>query len=628
MQTLRVCVRHGGSAPLHPQAPAFASAPGPRPKPRQRRSLRTPLKGGSLPLGPRQAPPRWRRSRGGPLEPLKRRVFPRRSGDAPGPRSARFRGRRQGHGPEPRPALRRWTTLFDDASVFWMAIFHLSVKAVSRKAGRSATAAAAYRAGQAIDCEREGRRHDYTRKQGVEHAEIIVPSEASWARDRSVLWNAAEAAEKRSNSTVAREYELALPAELPALARVALAREFAQAVSDRYGVAADIAIHAPGREGDHRNWHAHVLTTTRIVTAEGLGAKTRQLDDQKTGPEQVKELRSLWAEMANQALERQGFSERISEKSHASRLEEAREVLAQAPERSEARDAALSAVVALEVLADHPAPHLGPTVAAIERRAQRIAEAERGGYSPVTRLGEQWGQAERVRKAVEHYLGAARELSCEIGAFAREKAEQGLEQAREAWGVVKDRLGLGSGVEAGAAPGLGSGPADRAQAEKREGVAPEDSFMERRQARQAEAAPSPERPEREGAFMERYQAERAQDSGQGSERAAAPRTFEEFRGAGQEPQKQEPEPASAPARDDLQGNDLQGLADQKAAEALARYEERQARALSQRADKLAEAALARLAEKEAERERQEQQEREERARQAARQRQRGHGQER
>ena len=87
-----------------------------------------------------------------------------------------------------------------------------------------ATAAAAYRAAERIECDREGRVHDYTRKQSVEHAEIIVPSEASWARDRSVLWNAAEAAEKRINSTVAREYELALPAELPASERIGLAR--------------------------------------------------------------------------------------------------------------------------------------------------------------------------------------------------------------------------------------------------------------------------------------------------------------------------------------------------------------------------------------------------------------------
>ena len=521
-----------------------------------------------------------------------------------------------------------------------MAIYHLSVKAVSRKAGRSATAAAAYRAAERIECDREGRVHDYTRKQSVEHAEIIVPSEASWARDRSVLWNAAEAAEKRINSTVAREYELALPAELPASERIGLAREFAQAVSDRYGVAADIAIHAPGREGDHRNWHAHVLTTTRIVTAEGLGAKTRQLDDQKTGPEQVKELRSLWADMANHALERQGCSERISEKSHASRLEEAREVLAQAPERSETRDSALAEVVALEVLAEHLAPHMGPTVAAIERRAQRMAEAEGRERQPVTRIGEQWSQARRVREAVEHYLGAARELSREIGLLAREKAGQGLEQAREAWGVVKERLGLGVGPVSGAEAGTAIGRDAAGLAEKREGAPPEGSFLDRHMARPAEAmsGPSPEQREREGAFLERRQADRAQESGQGGEREAAPRTLEDFRGVAQEPQpsqhsrqRQAPEAAGEPqaaARDDLQA-----LADQKAAEALARYEERQARALSERADKLAEAALARLAEKQAAQERQEIQEREERerqerARQAARQRQRGHGQER
>jgi hypothetical protein len=539
-----------------------------------------------------------------------------------------------------------------------MAIYHLSVKAVSRKAGRSATAAAAYRAAERIECDREGRVHDYSRKQGVEHAEIIVPFEASWARDRSVLWNAAEAAEKRSNSTVAREYELALPSELPASERVALARAFGQAVSDRYGVAADIAIHAPGREGDHRNWHAHVLTTTRVVTAEGLGAKTRQLDDQKTGPEQVKELRSLWAEMANQALERQGCSERISEKSHAWRLEEAREVLAQAPERSEAREAALAEVVAREALAEHLAPHLGPTVAAIERRAARSAEAEGRERQPVTRIGEQWSQARRVREAVEHYLGAARELSREIGILAREKAGQGLEQAREAWGVVKERLGLGVGTGAGAEAeaeaeaGTAIGRDEAGQAEKREGAPPEGSFMDRHRARPAEtmSGPSPEQREREGAFegsfLERRQAGRAQETGQGGEREAAPRTLEDFRGVAQEPrpsqhsrQRQAPEAAGEPPAGAR--GDLQALADQKAAEALARYEERQARALSERADRLAEAALARLAEKQAAQERREIQEREERERQererqererqeqerqAARQRQRGHGQ--
>ena len=96
-----------------------------------------------------------------------------------------------------------------------MAIFHLSVKTVSRSAGRSATAAAAYRAGVKITDERTGEIHDYTRKGGVESAAVILPDNApEWARDRAQLWNAAEQAEKRKNSTVAREFEIALPAEL------------------------------------------------------------------------------------------------------------------------------------------------------------------------------------------------------------------------------------------------------------------------------------------------------------------------------------------------------------------------------------------------------------------------------
>ena len=82
-------------------------------------------------------------------------------------------------------------------------------------AGRSATAAAAYRSASLILCDREGRVHDYSRKAGVEHAVILVPEDApAWAQDRAALWNAAEARETRSNSVTAREWELALPAEL------------------------------------------------------------------------------------------------------------------------------------------------------------------------------------------------------------------------------------------------------------------------------------------------------------------------------------------------------------------------------------------------------------------------------
>ena len=146
-----------------------------------------------------------------------------------------------------------------------LAIYHLSTKPVSRASGRSAVAAMAYRAGVSLTNERDGLTHDYTAKRGVVHAEIVLPEgvEAAWARDRSDLWNGAEAAEKRKDARVAREFEIALPHELSAEERLAATREFAQGLADRYGAAVDFAIHAPHEESDVRNFHAHVLMTTR-----------------------------------------------------------------------------------------------------------------------------------------------------------------------------------------------------------------------------------------------------------------------------------------------------------------------------------------------------------------------------
>src|SRR3546814_1643544 len=122
-----------------------------------------------------------------------------------------------------------------------MASFHLAVKAIGRSAGRSATAAAAYRAGVEITDERTGLVHDYTRKQGVEHSELMLPTDApEWAADRERLWNAAELSETRKNATVAREYEIALPVELSADERRELALGLAREISERHGVAVDV----------------------------------------------------------------------------------------------------------------------------------------------------------------------------------------------------------------------------------------------------------------------------------------------------------------------------------------------------------------------------------------------------
>lgn len=93
-----------------------------------------------------------------------------------------------------------------------MAIYHFSMKTISRSAGRTATAAAAYRAGVAITDMKTGEVHNYVYKKGVLGKGIVLPANApKWAFDREKLWNAAEESEKRKNSTVAREIVLAFP---------------------------------------------------------------------------------------------------------------------------------------------------------------------------------------------------------------------------------------------------------------------------------------------------------------------------------------------------------------------------------------------------------------------------------
>ena len=153
-----------------------------------------------------------------------------------------------------------------------MAIYSLHVKTVSRSGGRSVVAAAAYRAAENIADDRLGVVWDFTRKYGVLHSEIIAPADApSWARDRAELWNAAERAEdkstRRDSATTGRDIILALPHELTDEQRIAAVHEFAAGLVDRYGVAVDFAIHAPDRHGDERNYHAHVLMTTRQIGA-------------------------------------------------------------------------------------------------------------------------------------------------------------------------------------------------------------------------------------------------------------------------------------------------------------------------------------------------------------------------
>ena len=188
-----------------------------------------------------------------------------------------------------------------------MAIYHLSVKTFSRSKGQSATAAVAYRAGAKIHCDHERRDHDYSKKRDVIHSEIFLPPNApSWATDRQQLWNEVERAEKRKNSTVAREFEVALPNELNKEQRIALVQDFAKQIVARHGCAVDAHLHDDKASyKSEENQHAHIMLSTRRLEPEGFTKKTRELDEKKSG--EVVYWREQWAKTANEHLREYGI---------------------------------------------------------------------------------------------------------------------------------------------------------------------------------------------------------------------------------------------------------------------------------------------------------------------------------
>lgn len=190
-----------------------------------------------------------------------------------------------------------------------MAIYHLSVKTFSRSNGQSATAAVAYRAGAEIYSDRDRCHHDYTRKSDVLHSEIFLPNNApEWALDRQQLWNEVESAEKRKNSTVAREFEVALPHELNEEQRIALVQDFAKQIVARHGCAVDAHLHDDRSRNKKQNFHAHIMLSTRKLEQDGFTTKTRELDERKSG--EVVYWREQWAKTTNEHLHEHGIRDK------------------------------------------------------------------------------------------------------------------------------------------------------------------------------------------------------------------------------------------------------------------------------------------------------------------------------
>jgi hypothetical protein len=307
-------------------------------------------------------------------------------------------------------------------------IFSLKTEPVQRSQGQSVVACAAYRSATKLYDERIGKSFDYTRRRGVEHAEIVLPTMAvkqdiQWARDRQKLWNTAERCEKRKDGRPAREYLVALAHELTKAQRLALTRAFVAEIANRYNVAVDFAIHQPHRSGDKRNHHAHILTTTRELTATGLGAKASMewsnTDRYRKGlgatAQEIDLVRTRWESIANDYFRELGLSIRIDR----------RTLVAQGIDRE-------------------PTQHLGPAVTGMERRGmktqvvQRIREQHHQAVQRRLERGAELAKVERERREVEKSI---RDLSAELVVAQRGHAGASLEELQreglERWKAMR-----------------------------------------------------------------------------------------------------------------------------------------------------------------------------------------------
>jgi Ti-type conjugative transfer relaxase TraA len=325
-----------------------------------------------------------------------------------------------------------------------MAIYHLSAQVISRGAGRSVVAAAAYRAATRLEDARTGVAHDFTAKDHVVHAEVLLPEGAptAWA-DRSLLWNAVEAGERRKDAQLAREVEFALPRELSQAEGIALARDFVREQFVARGMVADLCVHAPTGEDGEAKPHTHVLLTLRQVSPKGFGLKQRAWNSTAL----LEGWRARWAELANERLAQLGHEARIDHRSLAAQgiaLEPQHKVGPAGMRRAERGEAAERQVehdaiarrngariaadpgLALEALTRQQSTFtrqdLAWFVARHSEGAEQFAEvlAKVEASPELVRLGED--AAGRVRWTTREMLAAERQMEGQAAALAEGQA--------------------------------------------------------------------------------------------------------------------------------------------------------------------------------------------------------------
>lgn len=289
-----------------------------------------------------------------------------------------------------------------------MAIYHLNASIMGRSDGRSAVAAAAYRAAEAVTCHETGDTHDYTRKGGVVSAEIMAPDNApDWALERPSLWNAVHAKETRKNSQLAREIRVALPHELDAAQSAAMLRDWVRAEFVDRGMIADVCIHDPDPEDedDPRNRHAHIMLTMRPLDPSQPDGWSKNKDRTWNTPETLEGWRASWAEAQNATLARAGSLARVDHRSLADQHAAA----------VEAEDHGLAAAL------DRPAlPRMSLAAINLEKAHKReMGEAWTG---PVTARGQAQAEARTIRAVLMDGLREFRDAAARLTGLTRTKA--------------------------------------------------------------------------------------------------------------------------------------------------------------------------------------------------------------
>ncbi len=272
-----------------------------------------------------------------------------------------------------------------------MAIYYFNASVISRSAGRSATASAAYRAAERIKDNRTGEIHDYRKKKGVDDKFILAPESApSWVHNREKLWNEVERVEYRINSQLAREIQLAIPVELNRNQQIELVKEYSNDLFVKEGMIADVAFH----ELNSHNPHAHIMLTMREIDEQGF-KKKKNRDWNKR--ELLEKQREAWSAYANHALEKAGVNERIDHRT----LEE-------------------------QGINRIPQIHLGSAVTAMMKRGVE------------TDKGNQWKAIESANKQIESLERSLSLVSSEINTLEKlsTKSSQGQVSQIKASGIT------------------------------------------------------------------------------------------------------------------------------------------------------------------------------------------------